>query len=263
MQGLLKLNLGCGARIHPDWVNIDFSQRAVLQRIGVLQRWFGRPPASYLNHDLRNGIPFADGSACMIYSSHLIEHLARMQAKSLLKEIHRVLCPEGVVRLVVPDLEHLARTYIQALDAVRRNEAEGELQHEWAILLLLDQMVRTRCGGELVTWLRRHRDSQLVMSMTGILAEIVNQEQPSTSCSASLILRHWLRLDDPRATGELHRFMYDDISLAALLRQTGFRETTRMTAISSTIPGWTDYNLDTDIDGRPGQPGSLWMEAIK
>jgi len=62
-------------------------------------------------------IPCADMSAAAVYSSHMIEHLDRAQARAFLAEVRRVLRPGGVVRIAAPDLSLLARDYVATGDA--------------------------------------------------------------------------------------------------------------------------------------------------
>jgi ubiquinone/menaquinone biosynthesis C-methylase UbiE len=70
--------------------------------------------ANILYHDLRRPLPFSDQSAQTIYASHLLEHLYYNEAQRLLKECLRVLKPEGVLRLVVPDLQSILEEYFGA-----------------------------------------------------------------------------------------------------------------------------------------------------
>jgi predicted SAM-dependent methyltransferase len=89
----LRLHLGCGT-IHLDgWVNIDLETRADL------------------NLDIRLGLPFADGAARLMYHEHLIEHLTIGEACSCLADWHRVLEPNGVLRIATPDLAYLCERY--------------------------------------------------------------------------------------------------------------------------------------------------------
>ncbi len=88
----LKLHLGCGSRRVDGWLNLDMNRKGDLTL------------------DLREPLPFAEGSATAVYSEHTLEHFYREHdAPNLLKECHRVLVPGGLVRVTVPDSE----TYLQ------------------------------------------------------------------------------------------------------------------------------------------------------
>ena len=54
-----RLNFACGSRIHPDWINIDFSP--IDKRVKKV--------------NLLRTLPFADKSFDIAYSSHFLEHL--------------------------------------------------------------------------------------------------------------------------------------------------------------------------------------------
>lgn len=54
-----KLHLGCGSRRFPGWLNLDMN-------------WKGD-----MTLDLREGLPFRDGSVELIYSEHSFEHFYR------------------------------------------------------------------------------------------------------------------------------------------------------------------------------------------
>lgn len=62
-------------------------------------------------------IPCPAGTASAVYSSHMIEHLDRAEARAFLAEVMRVLRPGGVVRLAAPDLSRLVRNYVSTGDA--------------------------------------------------------------------------------------------------------------------------------------------------
>jgi len=57
-------------------------------------------------------LPFAAGSAEVVYSSHMLEHLTREEAQAFLNEAFRILRPGGWLRLVVPDLRRRAESYV-------------------------------------------------------------------------------------------------------------------------------------------------------
>ena len=60
--------------------------------------------------DLRNGIPFPNNSVNKIYSSHFFEHLTYQEGQKMLDECLRVLKPEGIFSICVPN----ARLYVDA-----------------------------------------------------------------------------------------------------------------------------------------------------
>ncbi len=258
---MLLLNLGCGARVHQDCVNIDHFPWASLRRLRVL----GKPlPVNFLNHDLRKGIPFEDSSAEAVYSSHLLEHLPPDTVPFFLREHRRVLKTGGVARVVVPDLEFAAQQYLKALEHWRAVGAEAQLEHEWATILLLDQMVRVRSGGQMKAWLVKHRETEFVRSMQGHLREIAQAPAAKSSGFSGATVRSWLRQRNQSVpAGELHRWMYDERALRRLLAACGFGLIKVVDPDTSSIRGWRDYHLDRSPDGVVHQPGSIYIEAIK
>ena len=54
--------------------------------------------------DVRRGLGYSEGSIAVVYASHMLEHLYRDEALRFLQDAHRALMPEGVCRIVVPDL---------------------------------------------------------------------------------------------------------------------------------------------------------------
>jgi len=88
-----KLHLGCGGSRLAGWVNVDY------------------PPAD-LAIDLGWTLPFEDGSVSHAYLAHVLEHFDYpVEARALLQEVHRVLAPEGVLRVVVPDIGRCILAY--------------------------------------------------------------------------------------------------------------------------------------------------------
>lgn len=117
----ILLNLGCGPNVEMSrWTDIDGSWN-----LRVQTSWWGRPfvgllagrsgyrwPSHVRWMDITKGLPFADVSADAVYASHVLEHLYREDAIALLSECHRILKPEGVIRLVLPDLRHMVANYL-------------------------------------------------------------------------------------------------------------------------------------------------------
>ena len=119
----LKLHLGCGSTVVPGWENIDKSPSIVLARVPALRRALAifrvlTPhqanavfPSGIVRADVRRGLPYEDATVRYIYSSHMIEHMARWQGLALVKECRRVLTPDGVLRLATPDLAQVVDAY--------------------------------------------------------------------------------------------------------------------------------------------------------
>ncbi len=99
-MGAALLNLGCGAEVHPAFVNVD-----LIEAPGVVK------------HDLRQGIPYDDKTYDLVYHSTMLSHLRPADALTLTRDCYRVLKPGGILRIVTEDLEQMCRLYLQKLDA--------------------------------------------------------------------------------------------------------------------------------------------------
>ena len=117
----LWLNVGSGPEVHEGWLSIDGSWQAWLAAhpaaaalaAVVAGRQVGHWPRGILCRDVRTGLGVADNSAAVIYSSHFIEHLTRDEAVTFLEECRRALTPNGICRIVTPDLRALAGRYLR------------------------------------------------------------------------------------------------------------------------------------------------------
>ena len=146
---LKKLHLGCGTIAPSDWINIDSSWNAWLAKHPLLKYSIKMTgmikgdlldipwPKNILLHDITKNLPFKDNSIDYIYSSHSLEHLYLEQAKILLKECFRVLKPEGIFRIIVPDLKAFVKKYLT--DTHKESDPEGTKADRLLILLRLQQ----------------------------------------------------------------------------------------------------------------------------
>jgi predicted SAM-dependent methyltransferase len=99
VRKLRYLNIGCGKRARPDFINLDYA-------------WH---PGVDLMCDVRKGLPFRDGNLLGIFTEHCLEHLPmKLVADFLLKEFHRTLADDGTLRIIVPDAGLYLRLYAQA-----------------------------------------------------------------------------------------------------------------------------------------------------
>jgi Uncharacterized protein conserved in bacteria len=110
----VKINIGCGLSGITGWHNLDNSPTIPLSRIPVVNRLAKTPawPRDVRRYDVRKGLPFPDNSVRYIYSSHTFEHFTNPESMAIAKECFRVLAPQGILRVVVPDLERIAREYL-------------------------------------------------------------------------------------------------------------------------------------------------------
>jgi len=236
------LNLGCGYQTSARCINIDWSLPVRLKGSAVGRKIAplivtGERKVAYdamdsdvMRHDLRKGIPFPDKSVDAVYHSHLFEHLDRDAVEGFLTEVKRVLKPGGVHRIVVPDLEFETRRYLASLDAAVDGTGTVE-DHDWNLLLLIHQMVRKEAWG--------------TSQRTGF--------------------RRWAEntiLGDARKRGETHQWMWDRVTLPAVLSQVGFNDPQVKSFNTSNLEDWPGYLLDQDEDGNEYRPGSLYVEAF-
>ncbi|MGF1580828.1 MAG: methyltransferase domain-containing protein [Gemmataceae bacterium] len=117
-----KLNLGCGPVQPEGWVNIDGSNRAWFSsRLAFLDRLLVQlrllPPSIFNSRikicNLLKPLPYADNSVSCIYAGELWEHLEYPDAERLTAECFRVLAPNGVLRIRVPDGIEFWETYLE------------------------------------------------------------------------------------------------------------------------------------------------------
>ncbi len=114
MSTEIKINIGCGISGISGWHNLDNSPTITLSRIPLLNRLLKSPawPRDVRRYDVRKGLPFGDGSARYIYSSHAFEHFTYPQSLAIARDCFRALAPQGILRIVVPDLELIVREYL-------------------------------------------------------------------------------------------------------------------------------------------------------
>lgn len=274
------LNLGCGSRFRSGWTNIDFQSSYE----GVIA------------HNLTLGIPYPDASFDVVYHSHVLEHFSKEAAIAFLNECFRVLHPGGILRVVVPDLEQIARTYLLTLEKADAGCEEWKNHYDWMVLELYDQVVRDRPGGDMMTYLFQEAvpNSDFVVERLGreakniIKAGRLQPESRPPESQPKRLLKQVYRLisdrDSRRETllklllkqdyqalqlgrfrqgGEIHQWMYDRYSLKRLLDHCGFENIVQRTASESYVPDWASFNLDTEADGTTYKPDSIFVEAMK
>lgn len=265
------LNIGCGAWSHPDWVNID-----LLEGVDII------------SHNISDGLPFPDNMFNVVYHSHLLEHIPVKNSLPFMKECFRVLKPGGVIRVLVPDLEQIARFYLEKFSTAR----EREVDYDWIMLELYDQCVRQKSGGLMESYLRSTFSAGLSPFITARIGEAVVQYREQVvrkPVHIKLTLQNFVRIMYKlrlefakllvyivtgkkgreafmegmfRNSGEIHCWMYDRFSLGRLMANSGFADIQVVSPFESSIPDFARYELDV-VHGIVRKPDSLVMEGIK
>ncbi len=109
----MKLNLGCGDKILPGYVNVD----VVESRRGL------KPDVICDLHQLTS---FEDNSADEILSVHVVEHFWRWEVADVLKEWVRVLRPGGKMIVECPNLLSACREFLANPDVASGPGPEGQ-----------------------------------------------------------------------------------------------------------------------------------------
>lgn len=279
------INLACGPVFidSSDWANFDFVAAPGVQKENLLGR-----------------LPLLNNAAQLVYSSHFLEHIPKPQVERFLRECLRVLQPGGVLRLVLPDLENMARTYLQLRDECKHEKAD------FVVLEMIDQCVRRQSGGELGKYYRtlqeqakrgvaapgdnkvmldfiRHRTGEhrrapdQSKSTAGGGGGAVTQFNRLLRAVPRRLQRYWIQAvlhALPSAfraqnvglagVGEKHHWLWDFHQLRQALDTVGFISVERHSADSSAITDFPFYPLDLDADGLPRKGAeSMYIEAIK
>ena len=236
------LNLGCGTKTSPHTTNIDWSIHARLRRSPLgrglaplilnderRKLFFGMDEV--LVHDLRKGIPAPAASVDAVYHSHVLEHIDRDAVLPFFTEVRRVLRPGGVHRIVVPDLERLAREYLGSLEQ-GLGDPQARAGHDATVSQMILQMVRREASG-------------------------TSKQHPVQRRLENLLL------GDARKRGETHMWMWDRVNLPETLERAGFLDVELLGWQTSRIPGWRELGLDEEPGGGEYKPGSLYVEALR
>ena len=100
MQDGLLLDVGSSSLHLPGWISLDIEPDAAGIRMDATKPW-----------------PFRAGVARAVRAEHMIEHLTFDEAVFCVGQMFRVLEPGGVCRICTPDLEGIARAYLERDEA--------------------------------------------------------------------------------------------------------------------------------------------------
>lgn len=285
------LNLGCGANYHADWTNVDLAGPA-----GVIAHDLRRPlpfPSAsfdgvYSSHVLEH-LTAVDGK-------RLVGEMWRVLkpggvARIVVPDLERI-CAEYLEQLHALHANPTPRNRqryewikLELIDQMTRETSGGEMLNTLRSGDFDPEYVEFRNGDQFTAW---YPDAAKLTGNNGKSEKVVSR---STQTRAPLLRRIkskgpagicrgiWKRLNrrnrrrsqspsttppDPRLTGEVHRWMYDRVSLKMLLEEQGFADFKVCTFDESRMLNWDQYQLDRSARGnQPRKPDSLFVEAIK
>lgn len=274
MMDLVKVNLACGGTYMRDdgWINLDYESSSAFVR----------------QADLLKRLPLAEGSAALVYSSHFVEHIPRSEVPAFFNECRRVLAPRGVLRLVLPDLENLCRTYLEHRERSEHSKAN------FVVLEMIDQCVRRYPGGELgrfyealrgastvdaemIDYVRERTGESLLRPTRPRLASTLGRARSLSARLHRCLERLWVHAVlallpsafrsqnvSLAAVGERHHWLWDFEQLRAVLCSVGFVAIERCEPHTSRFAEFPFMPLDVDRDGRPRKGvESMYVEAQK
>ncbi len=112
----LHVQYGCGTTAPETWENFDSSPTLCFERLPFIGRLYTkndhRFPQNVRYGDIVRGLPLAESSCAGIYASHVLEHLHLEDCRKALRNTFHLLMPQGIFRVIVPDLETAAKKYL-------------------------------------------------------------------------------------------------------------------------------------------------------
>jgi predicted SAM-dependent methyltransferase len=263
------LNLGCGNIFvnSTDWINFDWApQDRDVKRANLIKK-----------------LPIEDETVDLIYSSHFIEHIPIDELGNFLKECYRILKKGGIIRLVLPDFENIAREYIRNID--KNNLKESQFN----IIEMIDQCVRLKSGGALADI---YSDTSLdiefkqyISSRTGynFNRDKTNRDRNTFFHKLTfsktlfwlnskyisfilLLLPRWYKKISIAKTepGERHFWVHDFNSVSMHLLSSGYNKVYKVNCEYSHFENFPFFPLDVDNEGKVLKGNeSMFIEAIK
>jgi SAM-dependent methyltransferase len=158
------LNVGSGPSNPDGWINFDGSVQAriagypwlapISRRLAGID--VGHWPRGIRHLDICRGLPFCAGSVAVVYASHVLEHLHRNETVAFLAHVRALLQPDGVCRVVVPDVHAIVNWYLLNRDepASQRTESSSDLLMGMLMLRPRDARPANRLTG----FVRRRAD---------------------------------------------------------------------------------------------------------
>ncbi len=127
----IKLNIGCGGRPLPEYINIDSDDLETL-RLRYPQQQFP-DDIKIFQYNIFN-LPFPDKSVAEIRADSLVEHLSFIEEPKFFYEVRRVLRPGGIFQFSTTNFEEIVKLWLAAEDDWKdffRNDDEAIARQHW------------------------------------------------------------------------------------------------------------------------------------
>lgn len=143
------INLGCDIETIPSFIGIDGSFLIYLMKNRFLPKYIKKSlykktwssknysfgdfmkrvdQIKIIHHNLSYGIPFKDNSIDFIFTSHFLEHLTENQTRKLIKDCFRVLKKNGIIRIIVPELDNELKEIEEKIRQYKKDKDTSRLQ---------------------------------------------------------------------------------------------------------------------------------------
>jgi SAM-dependent methyltransferase len=130
-DGNIRINIGCGGRTLPGYINVDSDNLETLRQRYPLQKF--PDEIEVFQYDIFD-LPFPDGSVAEIRTDSLIEHLSFIEEPKFFHEIKRVLRLGGLFTFSTTNFEEIVKIWLNAKDDWQdfyRDDQEAIEQEHW------------------------------------------------------------------------------------------------------------------------------------
>jgi SAM-dependent methyltransferase len=195
-----KLQIGAGTNPLPGWLNTDLEPTT----------------KDVLLLDATEQLPFGDAIFDYVFSEHMIEHINYQDGLFMMKEVFRVLKPDGKIRIATPDVKK-----IFGLFSMNKTEEQKEY-------------IQTVVTENMGLYSSQRSELQQRRPEWDINCEHIRKYYPNIAeDGVCFIVNQFFR-------GFGHKYLYDENSMLALMLEAGF------TNIQRYHPGASD---DANLQG--------------